>query len=87
MGHCRVDDPEAPSASLPCRRRRRDIAQPRSGGARSRSVIRVSPHRDYIARRSRIVAGAKSPPGSCRIRPAFTTLNNALCTSRPASAK
>ena len=41
----------------------------------------TSPHRDYIARRSRIVAGAKSPSGSCRMRPAFTTLNNALCTS------
>ena len=45
-------------------------------------------HRDYIARRSRIVsstvAGAKLPFGSCRMRPAFTTVSSVVWTPRSA---
>ena len=44
--------------------------------------------RDYIARLSLMVsstvAGAKLPFGSCRIRPAFTTLMSVVCTPRSA---
>ena len=52
------------------------------------AVAHVATAEIYIARRSRIVsstvAGAKLPFGSCRMRPAFTTLSSVACTPRSA---
>ena len=59
---------------------------------REASAVAVCPalaaREDYIARLSLMVsstvAGAKFPFGSCRMRPAFTTLISVVCTPRSA---